>query len=152
MWGISNFTQLKFSMPAASPDCCGFCCWERVGTLNFWKILAHKLQIILHCGWKKKILECFISSSVTLPLNIFFLLMFLSGTAAWQLVVYKVSSRGKRWFTHRGQWCKLTNWQWKAVMLTQTEQAAPWKLLVCASSYLCCPVVSYFSFKRSNPS
>lgn len=92
--------QLKFNMPAASPNCCAFYCLWRVRIFNFWRILAHKLQIILHCGWKKEILEFFISSNVTL-LNIVFLLMMLSGTAAWQLVVYKMCSRGKCRFTQR---------------------------------------------------
>lgn len=71
-----------------------FVAGERVGTSHFWKILAHKLQIILHCGYKKKegakkkeekkknpsvfyIKQCDSSS-----LSILLVLMFLSGTAA----------------------------------------------------------------------
>lgn len=70
-----------------------FVAGERVGTSHFWKILAHKLQIILHCGYKKKegakkkgrkkekpfsvLYQCDSSS-----LSILLVLMFLSGTAA----------------------------------------------------------------------
>lgn len=70
-----------------------FVAGERVGTSHFWKILAHKLQIIPRCGYKKKegakkrkkkkkpsvfyIKQCDSSS-----LSILLVLMFLSGTAA----------------------------------------------------------------------